>query len=113
VVTPGPHTQPLGQAPGLVQALTVGSTLTLLVHGPLDAATAHALVEAARAGLGPDVDRLEVDLRDVEGYTEDGAGGLLELRELGTGLANGVHYRTTAGAGGEAFLAAFASPDDD
>jgi hypothetical protein len=113
VVTPSPPARPVGQPPGLVQAVTVGSTLTLLVHGPLDVATARALVEAAGSGLGPGVDRLEVDLRDVDDYTEDGAGSLIELRELGRGLAHGVHYRTAAGAGSEAFLDAFASADDD
>jgi hypothetical protein len=97
--------------PGLVQALNVGSTLVLFVHGPLDRSTAGALVDAARAGLGPAVERLEVDLRDVDGFTEDGADSLIAVRDLGSGLAHGVHYRTTSGAGGEAYLAAFASPD--
>jgi hypothetical protein len=113
VVNPPARAPRLGSPPGRVQALTVDSTLTLLVHGRLDVSTAGALLEAVRDGLAPGVDRLEVDLRDVDDFTEDGAGSLVSVRDLGGGLARGVHYRTTSGAGGEALLAAFASPDGD
>ena len=50
-----PHsaTHPVSPAPGRVQALTVGSTLTLLVHGRLDRTTAGAaLHRGGRDGLG-------------------------------------------------------------
>jgi len=113
VASPRPRGQPIGPPSGRVQALTVDSTLTLLVHGRLDPAAGEALLEAVRAGLVPGVDRLEVDLRDVGEFTEDGADSLVAVRDLGVGLARGVHYRTAAGAGGDALLVAFATPHDD
>ncbi|MGH9119576.1 MAG: hypothetical protein ACRD0A_17375 [Acidimicrobiales bacterium] len=113
VASPRPPAQPVSPAPGLVQAVTVDSTLTLLVHGRLDAAAGAALLDSVRTGRAPGVNRLEVDLRDVGEFTDDGADCLVGVRELGVGLAHGVHYRTTAGAGADALLVAFASADDD
>ena len=95
-----------------VQALRGNATLTLLVHGHLDTEGGTALLDAVRSGLGHGVDRLEVDLRDVDQFTDEGADTLVAVRDLGAGLAGGVYYRTTAGAGADALLVAFASADD-
>jgi hypothetical protein len=92
--------------------VSVDSTLTLLVHGRLDAAAGAALLDAVRAGLVPGINRLDIDLRDVTGYTAQGAEALVLVRDLGYALADGVYYRTV-GRGGDAVLAAFASPDAD
>jgi hypothetical protein len=113
VVTPAPDTRSVEPTPGPVRTSTADSTLTVLVNGPLDGTTAAALLEAVRTGVGPGIERLEVDLRNVDDFTDDGAGSLTEVRDLGRGLARGVHYRTTVGAGRDAFLVAFASPDDE
>jgi hypothetical protein len=90
----------------------IGSTLTVYVRGRLDAAAGAALLDAVRAGLVPGVDRLDVDLRHVSGFTAPGADSLVLIRDVGYDLADGVHYRTL-GTGGDALLAAFATPDGD
>jgi hypothetical protein len=87
--------------------------VTLLVHGRLDARAGEAMLDAVRHGLGPGVARIDVDLRDVNDFDETGARALVTVRELGIGLGEGVHYRTTAGAGGDALLFAFSSDDAD
>lgn len=110
---PRPRTHGIGSAPGRVQAVSVGPTLTLFVHGRLDATAGAELLDAARAGLVPGIDRLDVDLRDVEEYTDQGAGNLVAVRDLANALADGVHYRSAAGAGGDAFLSAFATDAED
>jgi hypothetical protein len=110
-----PRREPHGisPAPGRVQAVSVGSTLTLLVHGRLDDVAGAQLLDAVAAGLVPGIVRLDVDLRDVDGFTDDGAAALVRVRDLGSALADGVRYRSAAGAGGDAFLSAFATPDPD
>jgi hypothetical protein len=92
--------------------VSVDSTLTLFVHGRLDSTAGGALVDAVRAGLVPGIDRLDIDLRDVSGYTRQGTRALVLIRDLGYALRDGVHYRTV-GTGGDALLAAFATPDAD
>jgi hypothetical protein len=112
VASPRPRTQATSPAPGRIHAVSVDSTLTLLVQGWLDAAVGAELVSAVRAGMAPGIDRLDIDLRDVTGYTPQGAQALALIRDLSYALVDGVHYRTV-GVGGDALLAAFASPDAD
>lgn len=100
---------------GVVRTARSGSTATLSVHGRLDGATGRILAAAARAAVVQAPGRLDIDLREVDAFTATGASALLECRDLGTGLADGVHYRTAGGAGGDALLVAYdglASPEN-
>jgi hypothetical protein len=56
-------------------------------------------------------DRLDIDLRGLQGYTEDGARALAACRTLGNRLVEGLHYRTGRGPGREALLVAYADAD--
>ncbi|MGH9247524.1 MAG: hypothetical protein ACRD29_25065 [Acidimicrobiales bacterium] len=92
--------------------MTVGSMLTVLVRGRLDATAGTALLDTVRAGLVPGTERLAVDLREIDDFTDEGAATLVECRSLGDALVDGVHYRTSTGAGSDALLVAFASNGD-
>ena len=93
--------------PSRVTTVTEGSTATLSVRGVLDGSLGVSLLEAARRLLRSGAERLDVDLQGVAGFTPQGAAALLACRDLGSGLPRGVHYRTGAGAGGEALLTAY------
>jgi hypothetical protein len=92
--------------------VSTDSTLTVLISGRLDASAGAALLAAVRAGLVPGTRRVNIDLRDVDDFTLDGAASLVDCRELGDGLAEGVRYRTAAGPGSDALLTAFSPPDE-
>jgi hypothetical protein len=85
-----------------------GATVTISVSGCLDAVAGNALLDTVRAELDRGPSRIDVDLVQLVSFTEQGAAALAALRVLGTGLVDGLHYRTEAGAGGDAVLAAFA-----
>ena len=51
---------------------------------------------------------MDVDLAALAGFSKEGAAALAAVRDMGSSLADGLHYRTEGGAGGEAVLAAFA-----
>lgn len=86
---------------------TEGSTVVIAVERTLDAREGAALVDAARAALAAGPARLDIDLRALEAYTDEGARALVACRELGVKLAEGLHYRTGKGPGREALLAAY------
>jgi hypothetical protein len=81
--------------------------VVLTIQGRLDGEAGRTLVEAAQAAVAPEVSRLDVDLRAVASFDEDGAAALIACRQLGTGLPEGLHYRTGQGPGREALLAAY------
>ncbi len=107
-------------AAGTVRTTRTGSLatpaiVTLSIHGRLDGATGRILAGALQAALDPAPQRLDIDLRHVEGFTAQGARALRTCRDLGAALAGGVHYRTDGGAGGDALLSAYegtAEPGD-
>lgn len=90
-----------------ITVTTEGSTVVIAVERTLDAREGEALVEAARAALAAGPARLDIDLRALEGYTEEGARALVACRDLGAELPEGLHYRTGKGPGREALLAAY------
>jgi hypothetical protein len=96
-----------------ISVSTEGTTVVLTVERRLDTAAGDALLLAATAALSTAPDRLDIDLRSIDGYTEDGARALVECRSIGAGLAGGLHYRTGRGPGREALLAAYSSTDDE
>jgi hypothetical protein len=92
-----------------ITVTTEGSTVVIAVERTLDAREGEALLAAAHAALATGPARLDIDLRALEGYTPEGARALLACRDLGTQLAEGLHYRTGKGPGREALLAAYES----
>jgi hypothetical protein len=113
---PRPNTDGSDGSPGTAaypargSSITVtseGSTVVIAVERMLDAREGEALVEAARAALAAGPARLDIDLRALEGYTDDGARALVACRELGAQLAEGLHYRTGRGPGRDALLTAY------
>jgi hypothetical protein len=84
-----------------------GSTVVIVVEQTLDASEGDELVRAASAAVESGPDRLDIDLRALESYTDEGANALVACRTLGTQLAEGLHYRTGRGPGRDALLAAY------
>jgi hypothetical protein len=85
-----------------------GSNVVLTIRGCLDAAVGVALVEAATTAVGDQAARVDIDLRSLTGYTDEGADSLVACRELAADLPDGLHYCTGQGPGREALLAAYA-----
>jgi hypothetical protein len=100
-----PHLKP---ASGAVRVDGDGATITISLGGCLDRAAGSALLDTVRSELDRGPSRIDVDLGPLLAFTEEGAAALAAVRELGSGLVDGLHYRTEGGAGGEAVLAAFA-----
>ncbi len=106
----------LGQARSMAVPATVGRVIeaeqdgpnvSIRVAGTLDEVAGIALVDTVRAELDRGPARVDVDLSGVGAFDEAGAAALVELRALGAGLPDGLHYRTEGGAGQDAVLAAF------
>jgi hypothetical protein len=100
-----PSTRP---TTGRVKVDGDGATVTISLSGRLDRATGKALLDTVRTELDRGPARIDVDLAALVGFSDEGAAALAAVRELGSGLVDGLHYRTEGGAGGEAVLAAFA-----
>jgi anti-anti-sigma regulatory factor len=83
------------------------STVLLSLTGTLDRATGDALVDAASAALDAAPERIDIDLRQLVGWTDSGVGALVRCREVCAELPGGLHYRTGRGPGREALLAAY------
>ena len=63
----------------------------------LDEAAGGALLDAASAPLDTGPDRIDVDLRALDSFTDAGARALVGCRDLGAKLPEGLHYRTGRG----------------
>jgi hypothetical protein len=79
------------------------------VTGSLDLTAGIALVDMVRSAAEHGATRLEIDLGDVDDWTDEGAAALVDCRSV-EGLD--VHYRTHRGPGREALLAGFAAADE-
>jgi hypothetical protein len=86
---------------------TVGATVVLELSDLLDASTGAALVAAAEAALATEPARVDIDLRALQSWTQDGATALLRCRAICSDLPDGLHYRTGRGPGRAALLAAY------
>lgn len=99
-----------------IRVATEGSTVVIAVERCLDSSTGEALLSAASAAVATGPSRLDIDLRSLEGFTDEGADALVSCRELGAKLAEGLYYRTGRGPGRDALLAAYRDlhidPDD-
>jgi hypothetical protein len=89
-----------------------GTTVVIAVEGDLDVTTGEALIDAAEAAVRTGPTRLDIDLRALEDFDEEGAGALVSCRELGAKLAEGLHYRTGRGPGRDALLTAYSETAD-
>lgn len=80
-----------------------GDAITISLHGALDGLAGDALLDSLRTELDRAPQRMTVDLLGVDSWTADGAAALRACEVLATGL----QFRTGAGAGHEALLAAY------
>lgn len=86
-----------------------GDTLTIAVHGVLDSAIVGLIAEAAAEAAGDDGRRVQIDLGDLEGHTDDGLAAFAVMRSrFAPGMRSRVSYRASSAAGQEALLAACA-----
>ena len=92
-----------------IRVTTEGSTVVMTVEATLDAHAGDTLVRLATAAIEAGrPDRLDIDLRGLQAFTDEGADALAACRRLGARLAEGLHYRTGRGPGREALLVAYA-----
>ena len=84
-----------------------GRTVVLSVGTCLDEAAGGALLDAASAAVDAATQRIDVDLRALETFTDAGARALVSCRDLCTHLPDGLHYRTGRGPGRDALMAAY------
>ena len=84
-----------------------GAAVVLELADLLDADTGAALVAAAEAATATGPTRVDIDLRSLRSWTQDGAAALVRCREICGELPDGLHYRTGRGPGRAALLAAY------
>lgn len=94
-----------------VRRCTEGEIVVLTINGCLDGEAGAALLKRVTTALEERVCRLDIDLRSLTGYTDQGASALGASRRMCVGLPEGLHYRTGQGPGREALLAAFVDED--
>lgn len=100
-----------GPTPPPIDVTTEGRTVVLAVARRLDEAAGGALLDAASAALDGRADRIDVDLRAIESFTDAGARALVGCRDLSARLPEGLHYRLGKGAGRDALMAAYNDAD--
>jgi hypothetical protein len=98
---------------GPVRVARAGDLITISVHGRLDANAGVELLATLRGELDSRPPRVDVDLLAVEHWTPEGARALRRAQSLAHGLPAELHYRTAAGPGHDALLAAFDDNVDD
>lgn len=84
-----------------------GAAVVLELSDTLDATAGRTLVDAATAAVADAPERLEIDLRNLQAWTPEGAISLVRCREICSDLADGLHYRTGRGPGRDALLSAY------
>ncbi len=84
-----------------------GRTVVLGVGRSLDEAAGDALIEAATAAVDARTERIDIDLRSLESFTDAGAHALVSCRDLCSHLPEGLHYRTGRGPGRDALMVAY------
>jgi hypothetical protein len=94
-----------------IDVITEGHTVVLAIAKCLDEAAGGALLDAASAAVDTGSHRIDVDLRALDSYTDEGARALVDCRDLSARLPEGLHYRTGRGPGRDALLSAYADVD--
>jgi hypothetical protein len=82
--------------------------IVLTIEGTLDGDAGVALLQAAKSAAQDGAPRIDIDLRSITDFTDEGARSLLRCREQCGVLLDGLHYRTGQGPGREALLMAYA-----
>ena len=101
-----------GMRPSGVEVTIDDDIVVLTVYGHLDATLGAAMEAATDQAIHADARRLDIDLRQVASFTEEGADALRVCRPSAARLREGLHYRTGRGPGREALLAAHLPPAD-
>jgi hypothetical protein len=107
---------PLDPGRSPIAVTSDGRNVVLAVVERLDEAAGGALIDAASAAVDGHTERIDVDLRSLESYTDAGARALVSCRDLCADLPEGLHYRTGRGPGRDALMAAYTevpTPDLD
>jgi hypothetical protein len=97
----------IGSSHPSIYVTTEGDTVVIAVAHKLDEEAGVALIDAATSAADSGPHRIDVDLRALESFTDEGARSLVGCRDLGARLPEGLHYRTGRGPGREALLAAY------
>jgi hypothetical protein len=87
---------------------TDGAAVVLELSSALDPLVGRVLVDAVESAVATSPQRVDIDLRSITAWTEEGARSLVRCRELCRDLPDGLHYRTGRGPGRDALLAAYA-----
>ena len=106
------HAAPMPE-PAAINVTSNGTAVVIAVEGGLDMSTGDALIDAATAAVATGPSHLDIDLRGLESFTDEGARALVTCRTLGSDLPGGLHYRTSKGPGREALLAAYRNLEPD
>ena len=77
----------------------------IAVGSRLDGRSGHMLLQAADAVAASGGERITVDLRRVDGFTEDGVAAATACCRLASGLPGGVSFVASAGPSRRALLA--------
>jgi hypothetical protein len=86
---------------------TDGAAVVLELSDVLDPLVGRVLVDAVASAVATGPQRVDIDLRCLTDFTEEGARALVRCRELCRELPDGLHYRTGRGPGRDALLAAY------
>lgn len=98
---------PVAARPAPVTVHTDGSAVVLELSDVLDPLVGRVLVDAVASAVATGPQRVDIDLRSLADFTEEGARALVRCRELCRELPDGLHYRTGRGPGRAALLAAY------
>jgi hypothetical protein len=90
-----------------VTVRTTSAAVVLELSDLLDATAGEALVAAAEAAILTEPERVDIDLRALQSWTQDGVTALVRCRTICGDLPDGLHYRTGRGPGRAALLAAY------
>lgn len=93
--------------PTAINVRSDGTAVVIAVEGGLDQSAGEALIDAATAAVATAPSHLDIDLRGLESFTDEGARALVTCRTLGSDLPGGLHYRTSRGPGRDALLSAY------
>lgn len=78
-----------------------GDGVLLTVDGALDDDAGAALVAAVTASVAAGVNRLDIDLSEIDAFDDAGASALLACRDAAVTIDGGLHYRTCSGGPGQ------------
>jgi hypothetical protein len=84
-----------------------GAAVVLELSDALDPLVGRVLVDAVTSAVATGPKRVDIDLRSLVSWTQEGARSLVRCREICRDLPDGLHYRTGRGPGRDALLAAY------